>query len=372
MRGVMGLGRVDTAMLVRRLSAISFSLLGRLLLGAFTLTCAAGAEAAPGATPRGSAEAPSVALQDSRAAKVGDVMHWVERMHGAPCRRPYTGTFVVLSASGVMATSKIWHACDEHNRLERVESLSGASRTVFRRNDEVRTFSQDTRTVRTDRRDTGSTFPRISIVSGASIPQYYAASRLGQDRVAGYLADVVWFKPADALRFGYRLWSEVETGLVVKVQTISPEGKVLENAAFSELDLRAPIQPEQISRLMDRTEGFQEVAGRVTKTSAQAEGWVLRQPVAGFVPVSCHQRTMGAADASGQVLQCLYSDGLASVSLFVERFDPQRHPAVPHSTSMGATHLLGQRLDPDAWVTAVGEVPLQTLRLFAGQFQRIR
>jgi sigma-E factor negative regulatory protein RseB len=300
------------------------------------------------------------------------VLQWVERMHAAPCQRAYTGTFVVLSASGAMSTSRIWHACDERNRLERVESLNGTPRTVFRRNDEVRTFSPESRTVRTDRRDTGTTFPRVAVVSGTAISQHYAATRLGQDRVAGYLADVVWFKPQDALRFGYRLWSERDTGLVIKLQTVTADGKVLENAAFSELDLRATVQPEQISRLMDTTAGFKEVSAPATRTSAEAEGWVLRQPVPGFVPVSCHQRSMAAADGAGQVLQCLYSDGLASVSLFLEPFDATRHPARPQATSMGATHLLAQRLNADTWVTAVGEVPLQTLKVFATQFQRVR
>ncbi|WP_440108292.1 MucB/RseB C-terminal domain-containing protein [Acidovorax sp. BL-A-41-H1] len=300
------------------------------------------------------------------------VLQWVERMHAAPCQRSYTGTFVVLSASGAMSTSRIWHACDERNRLERVESLSGNPRTVFRRNDEVRTFSPESRTVRTDRRDTGTTFPRVAVVPGTAISQFYAATRLGQDRVAGYLADVVWFKPQDTLRFGYRLWSERDTGLVIKLQTITADGKVLENAAFSELDLRASLQPEQISRLMDTTAGFKEVSAPATRTSAQAEGWAMRQPVPGFVPVSCHQRSMAAADGAGQVLQCLYSDGLASVSLFLEPFDATRHPAQPQATSMGATHLLAQRLNADTWVTAVGEVPLQTLKVFTTQFQRIR
>ncbi|MNT87926.1 MucB/RseB family protein [compost metagenome] len=72
------------------------------------------------------------------------------------------------------------------------------------------------------------------------------------------------------------------------------------------------------------------------------------------------------------MLQCLYSDGLASVSLFFESFDSQRHPAEPQVSSMGATQLLAQRVPPDTWVTVVGEVPLQTLRLFAGQLERAR
>ena len=362
----------EAASLPKRLTAAGVACLLRLLLGLSALWCAAGASVASEAVRQTGSAASARGSQDASATRERDVMQWIERVQSAPCRHAYTGTFVVLSASGAMSTSKIWHACDERHRLERVESLSGHRRTVFRRNDEVRTFSQDTRTVRTDRRDTATTFPRVAWVEGTAVAQYYAATRLGQDRVAGYLADVVWFKPLDNLRFGYRLWSEVDTGLVVKLQTLAPDGKVLENAAFSELDLRAPIEPEQIARQMDMTDGFREVIARVTKTSAQAEGWALRQPVAGFVPVSCHQRTMVVADAPSKVLQCLYSDGMTSVSLFVEPFDPQRHPDKAHAASMGATHILGQRLNPDALVTAVGEVPMHTLKLFAGQFQRIR
>lgn len=336
------------------------------MLGAGPVQANAGSSSVPvaGAAGAGPAEGEGTAERS--------VLQWVERMHAAPCQRSYTGTFVVLSSSGAMSTSRIWHACDERTRLERVESLSGIPRTIFRRNDEVRTFSPEGRTVRTDRRDTGTTFPRFAVLSGTTISQYYSATRLGQDRVAGFLADVVWFKPQDALRFGYRLWSERDTGLVIKLQTVAADGKVLENAAFSELDLRATIKPEEISRLMDMTAGFKEVSAPVTRTSAQAEGWTMRQPVAGFVPVSCHQRSMVAADGAGQVLQCLYSDGLASVSLFLEPFDATRHPSQPQATSMGATHLLAQRLNAETWVTAVGEVPLQTLKLFAGQFQRVR
>ena len=79
-----------------------------------------------------------------------DVAQWIERMRVAPCSRPYAGTFVVLSSSGSMASSRIWHACEGDRQLERVEALSGTPRTVFRRNDEMRTFLPQSRVVRTD------------------------------------------------------------------------------------------------------------------------------------------------------------------------------------------------------------------------------
>lgn len=300
-----------------------------------------------------------------------NVAQWIEHMHSAPCNRAYTGTFVVLSASGAMASSRIWHVCDGQQQMERVEALSGTPRTIFRRNDEVRTFLPQTRTVRTDRREASGLFPRVPLVSGASIAQFYSAHSLGQERVAGYVADGVWFKPLDTLRFGYRLWSEQSTGLVVKLQTLDTDGRVLEQAAFSELDLDAPVRADQLMRLMDATAGYKVVDPEVVKTTAKAEGWTLRQPVAGFVPVSCHRRTVSSADDAQTVLQCLYSDGLASVSLFIESFDAQRHRKQAQVSHMGATQLLAQPVLPDMWLTAVGEVPLQTLRLFAGQLERL-
>lgn len=301
-----------------------------------------------------------------------DAAQWLERMHGAACKRAYAGSFVVLSASGAMSSSRIWHACDGQQQIERIEALSGTPRTVFRRNDEVRTFLPQSRTVRSDRRELALSFPRLPVLSGTAIAQFYASRLMGQERVAGWVSDVVWFKPLDTLRFGYRLWSERDTGLIVKLQTLSSDGRVLEQAAFSELDLDAPVRAGQIARLMDATEGYQVLPDKRLPTSAEAEGWTLRQPIAGFVPVSCHRHAVTAQGEAPGVLQCLYSDGMASVSLFLEAFDPQRHPAQPQVSSLGATHLLAQRALPDVWLTAVGEVPLQTLRLFAGQLERSR
>jgi len=330
--------------------------------------CGLGGSVAMGAPLAGGIAIPSGDSLSSPAER--DVAQWVERMQGAPCRKSYAGIFVVMSANGAMSSSRIWHACDGQQQMERVESLSGTPRTVFRRNDEVRTFLPQARVVRTDRRDAAGLFPRVPLVSGTSIAQFYTSHLMGQERVAGFVADVVWFKPSDTLRFGYRLWIERDSGLVVKLQTLGADGRVLEQAAFSELDLNAPVRAEQLSRLMEATAGYKVVAPSVVKTTAKAEGWVLRQPVAGFVPVSCRRRAVSAADDAPSVLQCLYSDGLASVSLFLEPFDPLRHTAQPQISGIGATQLLAQRMPSDVWLTAVGEVPLPTLRLFAGQLER--
>lgn len=290
------------------------------------------------------------------------VSEWLLRMHEASRMRSYAGTFVVSSNAGAMSSARIWHACDGQLQIERVESLTGAPRSTFRRNDEVITFLPELRVARTEKRESLGVFPDLLKGGENSIPEFYGAKRVGSDRVAGFDADVVHLQPKDSLRFGYRVWSEKKTGLVVKTQTVDSDGKVLEQAAFSELQMDAPVRIDKLAQMMAVPEGWRVERAEATKTTPAAEGWGLRAQVPGFKPASCYKRP-----AEG-VMQWIFSDGLASVSLFVEALDRQRHTQEGVFAN-GATHTLTQRVQ-DWWLTAVGEVPPQTLKAFAQSLER--
>ncbi|MES2936481.1 MAG: MucB/RseB C-terminal domain-containing protein [Pseudomonadota bacterium] len=290
---------------------------------------------------------------------VGD---WLARMQQASRQRSYIGTFVVSSSSGAMSSGRIWHACDGPLQVERVESLTGAPRSTFRRNDEVVIFVPESRVVRTEKRELLGMFPELLKSSETSIPDFYSARRLGADRVAGFEAEVVQLTPKDNLRFGYRIWSERKSGLVVKVQTLDGDGRVLEQAAFSELQLDAPVRADKLARMMTPPEGWRVERDETVRTTAANEGWTLKAAVPGFRPMSCFKRP-----AEG-VMQWVFSDGLGAVSLFVEAYDAQRHVQEGLFAS-GATNTLMRRMQ-DWWLTAVGEVPPQTLRAFAQSLER--
>jgi sigma-E factor negative regulatory protein RseB len=292
------------------------------------------------------------------------VNEWLSRMHEASRQRNYIGTFVVSSSNGQMSSARIWHACDGQKQVERVESLSGTPRSTFRRDDEVLTFLPETKTVRSERRDSMGLFPELLKPDESAIPEFYNARRIGSDRVAGFDADIVQLLPKDALRFGYRIWSEKKSGLVVKMQTLDEAGKVLEQAAFSELQLDAPVRMDRLTQMMAVPEGWRVEKPEAVKTTAAAEGWGLKTTVAGFRPMSCYKRPTEG------VLQWIFSDGLASVSIFVEEFDGKRHTQEGVFAS-GATHTLTRKVQ-DWWVTAVGEVPAQTLRAFSSSLERRR
>ena len=295
------------------------------------------------------------------------VNEWLLRMQDASRLRSYVGTFVVSSSTGSMSSARIWHAGDSAQQVERVEVLTGAPRSTFRRNDEVLTFLPERRVVRAERRESLGLFPNLLKSSDSSIAEFYGARQLGGERVAGFDADVVQLAPKDNLRFGYRVWSERRTGLVVKLQTLDADGIVLEQAAFSELQLDSPVRADKLAQMMQPPHGWRVERAEAVKTSASAEGWGLRGAVAGFRPLNCYKRPVSGRSPEGAI-QWIFSDGLASVSLFDEPYDHDRHQQ-EGVFAAGATQTLTRRID-DWWLTVVGEVPPQTLRAFALNLER--
>ena len=293
---------------------------------------------------------------------------WLNRMHQASKNRSYIGTFVV-STGGTMSSAKIWHACEGGEQIERVETLTGAPRSTFRHKDQVVTFIPEHKVARIEQRDSLGRFPELLQSGESRIADFYRFSQDGVERVAGVDADVVVLSPKDELRFGFRLWAERKSGLVIKAQTLDANAVVLEQAAFSELQLDAPVRMDRLAQMMGNTEGWRIEKPQLLKTTAYAEGWVLKTPVAGFNSISCFKRVLPGqtGDAS---LQWTFSDGLAAVSIFIEPIERQRQrPSRETGASMGATHMLGRQVDSH-WITIVGEVPMTTLRLFAGGVQR--
>jgi sigma-E factor negative regulatory protein RseB len=149
-------------------------------------------------------------------------------------------------------------------------------------------------------------------------------------------------------------------------------GRVLEQAAFSELQLGAVVNAAKLSR-SGSTDGYRVVRPDLQKTTAEAQGWALQKPVDGFKPMGCYKRPAAVpagVDGSGQnTMQWVFSDGVATVSLFVEVFDGRRHVREGLTDMGGATHTLTRRIE-NWWVTTVGEVPMATLHAFALELER--
>ena len=290
---------------------------------------------------------------------------WINRLRRAAEQQSYTGTLVVLTDAGQVAGSRVTHACQQGRQIERVDVLDGPARTVFRRDGEMRTFFHATRTF-VDGATTASTFfPSLQSPQADQLDALYRAVSKGVERVADHDADVVWLVPRDALRFGYRIWSEQGSGLVLRVQTVQEDGRVLEQASFLQIELTSPSTFDRLSKAMDDVLGYALVTAPRVQREAASGGLRLRSPVPGFALQGCR-----VAAARANTTQCTYADGLASVSIFVESLVSADAPQATANWSAGATRAIATPLDANTRLTVIGEVPAATLLMFAQLLER--
>ena len=308
-------------------------------------------------------------------AQARDVRAWLMRIHEAATHRNFQGTFVV-TGGGAVSSARIAHFCEGPNQFERSESLDGQTRHVFRHNDVVTTLWPATHVATVEQRAMVSEFPSLLQAGDDRITEFYDVRKQGAERVAGYEANVLVVMPRDNYRYGYRLWADQATGLLLRADVLGERNEVLETSAFSDIAIGVKPQPESVLAPMRKLDAYRVLRPVLTPTKLEAEGWSQRQTAPGFRQVSCVKRPMDAmvpsdkASADQQVLQTIYADGLTYVSVFIEPFNPQRHTR-PVLASVGPTQTLMQQ-QGDWWITVVGDVPPATLRVFAKGLERLK
>lgn len=310
------------------------------------------------------APAPAAAASD-------EALQWLLRAQQAVGQRSYQGT-LTFSAGGVVSSSRVLHVCDARQRVERIEVLDGKPRLQYRHNEQLLTVWPGNRLAVAEQDDPVSEFPALPRMAGQRVLEQYELRAMGADRVAGHDAQVLMLKPRDEWRFAQRLWAERDTGLLLRADLLGRNGEVLESTAFTDLRIGGRFSAEPVLAAMRKLDGYRVVQAPAVKTEPEAEGWRLARTVPGFQLVSCTRRPLDAAEreTTEPVLQAVFSDGLAQVSVFIERFDAQRHRQ-PMRSHLGATQTLTSRRG-DWWFTVVGEVPLATAQQFETLFERRR
>ncbi len=295
------------------------------------------------------------------------------RIHDAASRQNFQGTLVV-SGGGVVSSARIAHYGEGGNQYERIESLDGQARYVYRHNDQIQTVWPGSHVALIEQAQALTSFPALLQGGVEQLAEFYDVNPQGVERVAGREAQVLLVLPRDAQRFGYRLWSDKASGLLLRSEVLNEQGEVIETSAFSEVTIGVKPQVESVTGPMRKLEGYRVIRPVPGRTTIEAEGWRMRQMVPGFREVNCVKRPMESptADAreatSDPVLQAVFSDGLTYVSVFIEPFDAKRHQRSLR-TAVGATQTLMRR-QGDWWVTAVGDVPPATLLAFVNGLER--
>jgi len=285
---------------------------------------------------------------------------WLERMNRAVEDLSYQGTFVHV-LGGNAETLHIIHRSEDGKTAERIVSLDGAGREIIRQQDEVRCILPDRRIVLLEARQDLSPLKSALPSYSNELEAHYALAVRASDRVVNRPTQVVEIKPKDEFRYGYTLWLDQETAMPLKTQLVNESGEIVEQIVFTAINLSDPIPESALAATIDTT-GFTMLRSPDNPTAAETLiPWRAATVPGGFKLSIATQAPIAGSEYPVEHL--VYSDGLATVSVFIE--DPKTTADVGEGYShVGSTNAFSLTLRGRK-VTAVGEVPRQTVRTIA-------
>ena len=286
------------------------------------------------------------------------VEQWLLKMHNAAHTLNYSGKFVFQQGKQ-LSLMKIIHASSKDGEHERLISLDGVGREIIRFKGVVTCILPDSKSVVVEKARPAHQFPPKFPMKVSKLKHQYRFMIDKTEMVAGRNAQKIVIAPADQYRYGHRLWIDSETGLLLKTHLVDEQGKLLEQFMFTEIEFSESISKTLLEpRVVGDSYTWYE-ADQTEHTDVDGEsGWVAKKLPAGFNSDMSRSHNMPNKKL---VRHLVFSDGLASVSIFIER--TQKHTTnLVGSSRMGAVNAYGRRLN-DYYVTAVGEVPNATVKL---------
>jgi sigma-E factor negative regulatory protein RseB len=306
-----------------------------------------------------------------RARGADDPREWLQRMNKALATRNYDGTFFHISG-GRVETMRIVHRVRSGRVTERLQSLDGSGREFVRANDQLTCYLPDQHTVLVEPQQNPGPFLGALPQFDATVSDFYHIEALPEAHILGRAARVIAVNPKDQFRFGYRLWLDEKTSMPLKTQLCDSHGQVIEQIFFARLEMPENIPDSDLAPTV-HTDGMRWVRQGPSVDNASLAAYRASQLPPGFRLTVQGAQTLGGASAPASHL--VYSDGLATVSVFVEEqgssdpsvpaaADAQPQPPMQGLARVGSGYAFSTVVQGHQ-VTAVGEVPAQTVEFIA-------
>ena len=277
----------------------------------------------------------------------------------------YSGTFIYRSG-GKVDTSRIAHSLRGGLEVERLEALDGSPREVLRAGSEVKCFFPEEKLLIIENRSSRRGFPALLPQGLGNLPEHYAIRSGGAGRIAGMKSRSVLLESRDDLRYGHEFWMDAASGLLLKANLVGAHGETLESFAFTEVKIGGPLEQGALQPRFDSGRvRVQQV--RTTEMKAEDMGWSFRSLLPGFRRVATMKRQ--TAPETPESLHVVFSDGLASISVFIE---PGASSGETETlTTVGPVSVYRRQVDEHRLVV-MGEVPALAVKRLGDGIERRR
>ena len=285
---------------------------------------------------------------------------WLVKMNNAAQSLSYDGIFV-YSHDGQIEIMRVIHKVDTGGVRERLYSLNGAAREIIRNEKEVWCYLPDQKMgVHEYRQSSERNFPSILPDNVEQLSRFYDIKMGDRGRIADRFTQQISIKPKDNHRYGYNLWTDVDSGLLLKAELLDIEGAVIERHMFASVTIGQAVSAEDLkpNTPEQKLVWFGKQKSPVPEQSSPLN-WVINKTPEGFTQ---SQRIRRLSPSRKQVVEhFVFTDGLATVSIFIEK-SSDKSKALHGLSRMGAIHAFGTMVD-EYQVTVVGEVPGTTVSL---------
>lgn len=288
-----------------------------------------------------------------------DDLSWLKKISAAARQAEYSGTYIYQSGNYV-ETSRITHVLEGENEHERLEGLDGERSEIIRKNNQIWCYLGDSK-VMVAKRGGARTFPALLPEQLDLLLKNYQISDGKEDRVAGFHAHSIVFRPKDRMRYSHKMWAHNDSGLLLKAVVMDEHEHVIEQYAFTQLKIggdidRKWIRQEKPANQKDENSSVitpDQDSGHIPSTS----GWNVYALPVGFKKIAEVSRRLRGNDLP--VTHLVYSDGLVGISVFIEKLG-EKSGGRQGLYSNGVIHVFTKVLDKNL-LTVVGEVPPLTV-----------
>jgi sigma-E factor negative regulatory protein RseB len=205
-----------------------------------------------------------------------------------------------------------------------------------------------------ERRQHHQFFPELLPINTTSITENYTIKSLGTATVANRHSIGLNLLPNDGYRYAYQLWSDAQTGLLLKFIKLDSKLRNAGEFTFSQVDIgQAPERSQFQAGYLNKK--------AITIPSKEVEtksNWRVHKLPSGYVFIRENLRELPGKQHS--VIHQVYGDGLSIVSIFIEPLDQVGNPPPTGLTSQGLMSMYAHQIGQHQ-ITALGEVPPATL-----------
>ena len=298
-----------------------------------------------------------------------DAVDWLMKINNAARTLSYSGVLVYVDGNRIETLRVIRRVEAEGSIRQRIYALNGVPREIVRDSERVRVYAPDAKIGISESQWASNRGPLNPLPGDLkALLQFYRVIVGPVKRIVDRAAQQILILPKDHLRYGYKLWADKQTGLLLKIALTNPRRRPIEQYLFTEIEIGGDIPASALEPVTPREDLFWYGDVHTDREDLPDTGdmrygnWAVGELPEGFVLTRKIRRF--SPTRSKMVEHYVYSDGLATVSVFVEpnkrEFDPWRSGL----KEMGAVSVFGREVD-GYHVTVIGEVPSRTVEMIA-------